>query len=160
MSNSAFTKGQIALPVPVASGGTGTSSNTANAILTGGGASPINSTGVTIDASTNLMYGFGAKINAQTGTTYTLLSTDNGKIVEVSNASAITITLPNNLAQGFNCLIVQTGAGQITLSAQAGGALHNRSSFTKTAGQYAMLSLYISTNSGTNASYIMCGDGA
>ena len=40
-------------------------------------------------------------INAQTGTTYTLVLTDAGKIVTLSNASAITLTVPTNASVAF-----------------------------------------------------------
>jgi len=102
-----------------------------------------------------------SSINAQSGTSYTVASSDLDKIIECSNAAAITVTLPNSLAKGFNCSIVQTGAGQVTLSATTGATLHNFDSFTKTAGQYALLNLYVTTNSGgASAVYIMQGRGA
>ncbi len=66
--------------------------------------------------------------NAQTGTTYTLVSADAGKIVEVSNASAITVTIPTNAsvpyAIGTQITILQTGAGQITIADPSGGTLN------------------------------------
>jgi hypothetical protein len=79
-------------------------------------------------------------VNAQTGTTYTLVAGDNGKVVTISNASSITLTVPSGLGAGFNCLVVQLGAGQITFSASS-TTLNNRQSFTKTAGQYAIATL-------------------
>lgn len=102
---------------------------------------------------------YSASINKQTGTTYTLAATDNGGIVEVSNASAITLTLPNSLPVGFNCMIVQTGAGQITWSTASGATFTvYPSTHTKTAGTGAMISLYVSSNSsGTAAAYILGG---
>lgn len=161
MANSAFTKSQIATPVSVPNGGTGLLTVTTGAIMAGNGTSALTVTGVTIDVTTNNLYGFSSKRNPQTGTTYTLQASDNGKIIELSNASAITLTLPNSLAADFNCLIVQTGAGQVTLSAAGGATLRNRSSFTKTAGQWAMLSMYVTTNAGgSSAVYILGGDGA
>src|ERR1051326_6716360 len=57
-----------------------------------------------------------AEINTQTGTTYTLLASDNGKIVTCDNGSAITVTVPSGLGAGFNCLVIQIGAGQVTFS--------------------------------------------
>lgn len=133
---------------------------TSNAVLTGNTTSTPNATGVTIDGS-NTIYGYLANINAQTGTTYTLVAGDSGKIIECSNASAITVTLPNSLAQGFYCTIAQTGAGQITLTAASGATLRSFDSFTKTAGQYAAINLYVTTNSGgSSAIYMMQGRGA
>lgn len=95
----------------------------------------------------------------QTGTAYTLLATDNGKVVDLTNALAITLTLPNSLAAGFNCLIAQGGAGQVTFSGGAGSTVHQRSGLTKTAGQWSVVSLYVRTNSGgAAAEYVLSGD--
>ncbi len=79
-------------------------------------------------------------VNAQTGTSYTLLSTDNGKIVTMSNAAAITLTVPSGLGAGFSCLVIQLAAGKVTPTA-SGTTLVQRQSYTKTAGQYAVMSL-------------------
>ena len=59
--------------------------------------------------------------NAQTGTTYTLVIADLGKLVTLSNASSITLTLPPSVfATGNTINIQQIGAGQVTLSQGAG----------------------------------------
>lgn len=92
-------------------------------------------------------------INAQTGTTYTLQASDNGKIVECSNAGAITVTVPASLGAGFNCVVVQLGAGQVTLSASS-TTLRNRNGL-KTAGQYAALSIIPTSTADT---FIVSGD--
>jgi hypothetical protein len=81
-----------------------------------------------------------AAVNAQTGTTYTLVAGDNGKIITLNNASAITLTVPSTLPTGFNCTIIQLGAGQVTVTA-SGVTIQNRQSHTKLAGQYAMATL-------------------
>jgi len=98
--------------------------------------------------------GFDANLNDQTGTTYTLTSSDNGKVVTLNNGSAITLTIAASLGDGFNCLIVQKGSGQVTLSAASGVTIANRSSETKTAGQYATVSVI---NIGSDT-YILSGD--
>lgn len=43
----------------------------------------------------------GVPLNAQTGTTYTVLSTDRGKLITHVNASAIAVTLPQASSTGF-----------------------------------------------------------
>jgi hypothetical protein len=59
--------------------------------------------------------------NAQTGTTYTLIAADLGKIVTLSNASAITLTVPPSVFATGNIInIQQIGAGQVTLAQGAG----------------------------------------
>lgn len=61
-----------------------------------------------------------ANQNAQTGTTYTVLSSDCGKQVTLSNASAVAVTLPQAGTGGFNagCIIGFTnlGAGTVTIT--------------------------------------------
>jgi hypothetical protein len=62
--------------------------------------------------------------NAQTGTTYTSVLDDNGKIVEMNNASANTLTVPLNSSVaypvGAQINILQTGTGQTTVAATGG----------------------------------------
>jgi hypothetical protein len=79
-------------------------------------------------------------INAQTGTSYTLQSTDNGRVVVLTNAAAITLTIPSGLPAGFTCQIVQGGAGMVTLSA-SGTTLNSFGALLSTAGQYAAASI-------------------
>ena len=59
--------------------------------------------------------------NAQTGTTYTLVIGDVGKLVTLSNASAITLTIPPSVFAAGNIInIQQIGVGQVTFAAGAG----------------------------------------
>ena len=61
-------------------------------------------------------------LNAQTGTTYTLVATDaDNKLVTLSNASAITLTVPPSVfTTGQQINIAQIGAGQVTFAQGAG----------------------------------------
>lgn len=63
-------------------------------------------------------------INAQTGTTYTTVLADNGKLVTLSNASAIAVTIPPNSSVaypvGAQINMAQLGAGQVTVSGGSG----------------------------------------
>lgn len=67
-------------------------------------------------------------INAQTGTTYTLALTDADKMITLSNAAAITLTVPLNSVIAFpigtTIDLVQIGAGQVTVT-QSGGVTVN-----------------------------------
>ena len=55
--------------------------------------------------------------NAQTGTTYSLVSGDVNKLVTLSNAGAITLTVPNGVfTTGQQINIQQLGAGQVTVA--------------------------------------------
>jgi hypothetical protein len=62
--------------------------------------------------------------NAQTGTAYTLALSDNGKVVEVTNSSPITVSIPTNSTAfpiGSQITVIQTGTGQITFAATTPG---------------------------------------
>ena len=119
-------------------GGTGTvSSITAGTGLTGG---TITTTGtVAIDTSvtadlttaqtltnkTLTAPKINLTLNAQTGTTYTFVLTDNGQLVTASNASAQTYSIPTNASvtypTGTQINIIQIGAGQVTIQAVTSG---------------------------------------
>ena len=79
--------------------------------------------------------------NAQTGTTYTLVSTDaNNKLVTLSNASAITVTVPNGVfTTGQQINLQQIGAGQVTI--QSDGTTVITGTGTKTRAQYSAATL-------------------
>ena len=99
--------------------------------------SPILNTPTINDARQNLT------LNAQTGTTYTLVITDNGRLVTLSNAAAITLTVPLNatvaFATGAVINIQQIGAGQVTVAGAAGVTLNGTG--TKTRAQWSAASL-------------------
>ena len=46
-----------------------------------------------------------------------LATTDLGAVLEVNSASAVTLTVPSTLPIGFNCIVSQVGAGQVTVAA-------------------------------------------
>jgi hypothetical protein len=79
-------------------------------------------------------------INAQTGTTYTILSTDNGEIITMNNGSPITVTVPSGLPVGFSTTIIQLGAGQVSFTT-SGTTINSYQSYTKIAGQHGSASL-------------------
>lgn len=59
--------------------------------------------------------------NAQTGTTYTLVATDSGKLVTLSNAASVVVTIPAGVfAAGEQINIQSIGVGLTTIS---GGAV-------------------------------------
>ena len=69
---------------------------------------------------TNNVYGGGTESNIQTGTTYAPVLTDAGKLITLSNAAAITLTIPANAAVAFPVgtviNLLQLGAGQVTVA--------------------------------------------
>lgn len=64
-------------------------------------------------------------LNAQTGTTYTFVLADNGKLVTASNGSAQTYSIPTNASVAFptgtQINVLQIGTGQVTINAVTSG---------------------------------------
>lgn len=81
-------------------------------------------------------------LNAQTGTTYTAVLGDDGDLVTLDNASAITFTIPPNSSVAFGIgtqiNVMQLGAGQVTIAPGAGVTLRSSGSKLKTHSQYAV----------------------
>ena len=69
----------------------------------------------------------GNGLNAQTGTTYTLVAGDAGKTITLSNASPVAVTLPQDstadLPDGAVVTFYNLGAGVVTISQGAGATL-------------------------------------
>ena len=97
-------------------------------------------------------------INAQTGTSYTLVAGDLNDLVTLSNAASITLTVPPSVFSANDTInIAQVGAGQVTL-AQGAGVTINSNGATSTAPklrvQYSSASI-ICTASNT---FLVVGD--
>jgi hypothetical protein len=92
-------------------------------------------------------------INAQTGTTYTLVSGDVNKLVTLNNAAAITVTIPNGVfTTGQQINLQQLGAGQVTV--QGDGTTTFTGTGTKLRAQYSAATLVCT---GTNT-FTLIGD--
>lgn len=83
-------------------------------------------------------------INAQTGTTYTPVLADNGKIIELSNTAAITVTVPTNASVaypiGTQIQLLQTNSGQVTVQGDTGVTV-NANPGLKIRGQWSAATL-------------------
>jgi hypothetical protein len=83
-------------------------------------------------------------INAQTGTTYTLVLADAGKLLTHSNAAAITVTVPANSTVAFpigtQITLIQIGAGKVTVAA-GGTAVVNATPSLGARAQYSAMTL-------------------
>ena len=82
------------------------------------------------------------EINAQTGTTYTLALTDAGKLVTLSNGSAISLTVPTNTSVAFpigtQVNMAQINTGRVTVAGDTGVTV-NSSLGLKTRTQYSVI---------------------
>lgn len=87
-----------------------------------------------------------AGVNAQTGTTYTLVAGDASYIVTMTNASANTLTIPTNasvaFATGTVINVVQGGAGVTTIAGDTGVTVNGVSAGSGAiSAQYSAVSL-------------------
>lgn len=68
-------------------------------------------------------------INAQTGTTYTLVLSDASKLVTLSNSSAVTLTVPANSSVAFPVgtviALAQLGTGLVTVEGDTGVTINS-----------------------------------
>ena len=74
-------------------------------------------------------------------TTRTLTAADNGFVLYFTAATAVTLTTAAGLGAAFSCMVVQAGAGQITVAPGAGTTLLSYGNMLKSAGQHAALTL-------------------
>ena len=85
------------------------------------------------------------QINAQTGTTYTFVLADAGKLVTSSNGSGQTLTVPPNSSVAFPTgtqIVVQAiGSGAATLAQGSGVTINSKGSAKVIDGQYASAAL-------------------
>ena len=81
-------------------------------------------------------------INAQTGTTYSVVLSDDGKLLTCDNAASIAVTIVPNSSVAFGIgtqiNIMQLGAGTVTITAGAGVTLNSDGAKLKTNAQYAV----------------------
>jgi hypothetical protein len=84
-------------------------------------------------------------INAQTGTTYTFVIADAGKLVTSSNGSAQTVTVPPNssvaFAIGTQIIVQNIGSANATLAQGSGVTINSKDSNKEIDGQFAAATL-------------------
>jgi hypothetical protein len=67
--------------------------------------------------------------NVRSTTTYTLQTSDYNKMINMSNISVSTITIPTGLPDGWTCSIIQTGSSTSTVTIAGVGGVTIRSPF-------------------------------
>lgn len=79
------------------------------------------------------------KINTQTGTSYTLVLADAGKLITSNNAGSVTITVPPNSSVAFpigtRIDVLSIGAGLTTLAQGAGVTISSKGNNRKLTAQ-------------------------
>jgi len=88
---------------------------------------------------------------------YTLTNAENGKVIFCNSSSRIDITVPSGLTSGFNCRVVQGGAGQVrflTSGTTVNGYTSGSNTPNASIGQHGVVDL---VPTGTNV-YSLTGD--
>lgn len=97
--------------------------------------------------------------NVDFSTSISVTTADNSCFKNSTSATAVTVTLPNNMPQNWNTMVHQAGAGQVTFVAGSGATLNNRFGQYRTASQYAVCAVICTANvGGSSAVYTLSGD--
>ena len=97
------------------------------------------STGATFAGAVSSDTGYrvsSSAVNTQTGTSYSLTASDNGKIITMNNGATSTVTIIGGLPVGFNATIIQLGAGSVGFTSSSGVTLNSFASSLNMAGQH------------------------
>lgn len=128
---------------------------------TGGGVSEAVFTGYTGVTAPATYAPLLASIKQVTGTSYTLLTTDSGKIIQFTATGATTITIPSGstFLEGFQCTLVSYGNGTTsgvkTIAAQSGATVKSKLSMLKLATIFGAATVY---KTPTAATWVAFGD--
>lgn len=79
----------------------------------------------------------------------------NGKIMRCEDANPVTVSIPGDLIEGFNCGIIRFAAGSVTLSFVSGAV--KRVGGTALGTQYFRGSLFVAKNADGNTAECMVG---
>jgi hypothetical protein len=97
----------------------------------------LGSTGITQNLqSGDTLFGY-TSVNSQSGTSYTIVFSDSGKLVTFSNASAIAVTLPQatgSFGVGWHTDVNNRGSGSLTITPTT-STIDGSATITLTAGQ-------------------------
>lgn len=103
-----------------------------------------------VDAQVAAQAGLYVGVNVQTGTTYAPVLADRGKLVTLSNAAAITVTVPSNATTAFpvgtqiDFLVLDVG--MVTFAPGSGATVNGTPSLTTRARYSAVTLIKITAN--------------
>lgn len=141
---------QLAIKPIVLTNGTATTTNGATVYIEGaasGTATITNNYALWVDDGATRLDGgllLTNQFNVQGGSSYTLVLSDWGKIIEMQNGGPNTVNIPTNASVPFpigtEIQVIQNNSGQTTI-AGAGVTLRSKSSFLKIANQFTGVTL-------------------
>lgn len=98
--------------------------------------------GNTLGSTKALTYLFDAtNVITDSSTARTLSATDNGRTINFTSGSAVTVTVPTGLGAAFTCNCFQEGAGKVTFAASS-TTINSAAGLLSIAAQYGAVSLY------------------
>jgi hypothetical protein len=87
----------------------------------------------------------GAEFVAEAGTTRTLSAADHGRTIRCTSATAVTITCDDALPVGFHCLVIQEGAGTVSIAIEGTDTVNGDTAAIDVAAQYQAAYIYQAT---------------
>jgi hypothetical protein len=99
------------------------------------------------------------RVSAKTGA-YPAVLADDRTFFTMNSAAGHSFTVPADAHVGWECAVMQIGAGQTQFFAGGTGAIRNDESHTRTAKQYAVVYLKVYQNSGTSPQVALMGSTA
>jgi len=89
-----------------------------------------------------------ANIVEGTGTTYTVSSSDSGKIIEMTNVAATTVYLPTGCTANMQVTVVNIGGSNMVFQAGASAAIYSSLNYDTNEQQYGAVTCYQRSNTG------------
>lgn len=84
-----------------------------------------------------------ARLVVITGTTHSVTAAQSGYLLRCTNASAVTVTLPDTLPVNFHCIVVQEGTGTVTVQTENTDTLNGTAAGSvTTVAQYSSIYAY------------------
>ena len=82
-----------------------------------------------------------AQIKTVSTTAYSVVADDVGKVLNFTASTPVSVNVPSGLGAGFFAMLVQSGAGAITVSGASGVSVLAQDGALTSPGQYGVLSL-------------------
>jgi hypothetical protein len=81
-------------------------------------------------------------MTVETGTTRTLSVSDHCKTIRFTSASSVVVSPPDTLPPGFQCMLIQEGAGLVSVDPQGSDVLNTGTTTLSLAGRWTSALLY------------------